>query len=285
MADFQGLFVASLTPVRTDFSIDVEALSLHCKELIASGCQGVVLFGSTGEGPSFSNEERMQAVKEAIGAGVSPKKIIVGIQCTAIDDAVNVASEATNLSCLALLVAPPFYYKGVSDAGILHFYQQFIYRAAHPELKILLYHIPKHTGVSFTVSLVRALHEQFPKVVVGFKDSDGNMDFVRELVLALPNFSLFMGTERHIYEATKLGAKGAISGLANAYPELVLSLMNSTKGLDRLAAVQTIIRRYPVIAAIKSLVEKHKGAAWSVLRPPFVALSPEEKAALYSQLC
>lgn len=75
----KGVYAAVLTPMNEDFSCNCEALVNHCNDLINRGCKGIVLFGTTGEGPSFSVAERAQVITNVIRLGIDPQKIIIGI--------------------------------------------------------------------------------------------------------------------------------------------------------------------------------------------------------------
>ena len=68
-----GIYPAALTPMHENGNCNARALADHCKDLIDRGCSGVVLFGATGEGPSFSVEERKEALKTVIALGIDPQ--------------------------------------------------------------------------------------------------------------------------------------------------------------------------------------------------------------------
>ncbi len=206
--NLKGIFAAALTPLNKDLSPNIEAMATHCKDLIGKGCNGVVLFGTTGEGCSFSVEERELAVRSLIDAGLDPKRIIVGIICSAISDAAKLASTAVALNCAAVLVVPPFFLKNVNELGVLAFYREFIQRVNSPNLKIILYHIPQVSGVPITSNMIKILTKEYPTHIVGLKESEGNLSFTKEILSNFPNFKVFVGNELHISEAVELGAGG-----------------------------------------------------------------------------
>jgi 4-hydroxy-tetrahydrodipicolinate synthase len=273
----RGIYVASLTPMHEDLSCNCEALAAHCNDLIHKGCKGVVLFGTTGEGPSLSVPERIQILQEIIRLGIDPQKIIVSISCCAIDDTVTLASVAIDQQCAAILICPPFFYKNVADEGVINFYTQVIRSINHPELKMLLYHIPQYSGVSISINALRTLKNSFPHTIVGIKESEGNLAFIKE-ILSTGDIELFVGNELLISEAIRLGAAGGISGIANAYPELICSLYEfgkDPKAPDHNTTAHSILeslKNYPLFPAIKNLVEKQKGKEWHTMRPPLVPL-------------
>lgn len=285
-----GVYAAALTPMNEDFSCNCEALVDHCNDLMHRGCKGIVLFGTTGEATSFSVKEREEVIKKIIKLGMDPKKLIVGISCCAIEDAIQLTSLAVNERCAAVLIVPPFFYKNVSDEGVIDFYRRIIRSINHSELKILLYHIPQFTGVPITVNIAQTLKDEFPDHIIGIKDSEGNLAYTKALLSSFPDLQIFVGNELHISEVVPMGAMGGISGIVNAYPELICSLYNFGKNKqepDSNEIVQNIvqvIRNYPIFPAIKGIVENQKGSVWHVVRPPLTALSDQQSDTLIKSL-
>lgn len=275
MSQFTGVFAASVTPLRQDYCCDTEALAAHCQDLLTRGCSGVVLFGTTGEGPSFSLRERKEALKKVIELGVDPQKIIVGATFSALDDVVELANFAMEQGTLAQLIAPPFFYKNVSDEGVYAFYKALV---ARTKAKIILYHIPQQSGVAISFSVTERLVHEFPESIVGLKESEANLPFTKELLARLPQLHLFVGSERMLFEAQQAGAKAAISGLANCFPEKVAALFQAADPF--FDALKKVIAEFPIFPAIKCLVAQKKGASFLRMRPPVMALSENERTKL-----
>lgn len=285
-----GVYAAALTPMHEDFTCNNEALAAHCNDLINRGCKGVVLFGTTGEGSSFSVAEREQTINNVIRLGIDPQKIIIGISCCAIDDAIKLASVAIEQHCAAVLIAPPFFFKEVDDEGIINFYREIILSINRPALKVLLYHIPQFSGVPITLNIIQKLRQEFPTTIIGLKESEGNLHFTNEILSTFENFQVFVGGELYISEAVQLGASGGISGIANAYPELICSLYEFGKDCtkpNRNALAKNILKalkNYPIFPAIKGVVAIQHGAVWHVVRPPLVALNDQQRQNLIELL-
>lgn len=286
MQSFNGVYAASATPMHPDFSCDYQELASHCQDLIARGCNGVILFGTTGEGPSFSVEERKKALQAVIPLGVDPHRCIVGIACSAIEDAVEIARCAVECHYSAVMIVPPFFFKQVDDAGVIAYYREVIRRARHPDLKVILYHIPQFSGVPITLSSIQLLREEFPEIVVALKESEGNLNLTREVLKRFPGFKVFVGNELQISEAVQAGAAGAISGLANIFPELICALYQHGRDPqmpnrnEEVSRILEAIKRYPLFPAIKSLIETKKGARWQAMRPPLYPLDEAQNATL-----
>jgi 4-hydroxy-tetrahydrodipicolinate synthase len=285
-----GVYAATLTPMYEDFSCNCEALVNHCNDLINRGCKGIVLFGTTGEGTSFSVAEREQLIKEVVRSGIDPQKIIIGITCCAINDAIKLASLAIDSHCAAVLISPPFFYSNLCEEGVINFYKEIIRSIDHHELKILLYHIPQYSGVPITMNMIKALNDEFPNTVIGIKESEGNLDFTKKVLSTFENFKVFVGHELHISEAVQSGAAGGISGIVNAYPELISSLYEYGKNQDKpdynpvAKIVVQSLKKHPIFPAIKAVVESQKGKDWHVVRLPLVSLNKQQKQELIESL-
>lgn len=286
----QGVYPAVLTPVRPGLSCDYPEFASHCQDLINKGCSGVLLFGTTGEGPSFTVKERIAAIEALIRLGIDPDKMIVAVSCSATDDAVELVFGAIDNKCFSVLIVPPFFYKHVDEQGVIAFYQEVIRKVNNPNLRVLLYHIPQYSGVPITSTIIAALTKEFPKIVVGIKESEGNMSFVKEILQRFPGFKIFMGSELLLAEGVKLGAAGGITGVTNAYPELICALYMHGKDPqkpDRQAEIQKILeilKAYPTIPALKCLIEAKLGERWHALRPPLVPLNVSQAESLLKAL-
>ena len=276
-----GVYVAALTPLHSDLSCNYDELTAHCLDLMDRGCKGVVLFGTTGEGASFSVKERQDTVKEVIQRGLDPKKIIVGNGSSNLQDTVEVALTALECDCLACLIAPPCFFKNVTEAGVLAFYREVIKRIANPKLQVILYHIPQYTGVPLTVNIVKRLFEEFPKTITGIKESEGNLSFVKNIIDACPQCKVFVGDESLIEEAVSYGASGSICGIANLYPELICSLYEQGRkgkheGSLELDKIFSYLKTRPFIVNFKALLAEKRGLDWRLVRPPLVPVSSIE---------
>lgn len=270
MENALGIYAAALTPLNEDYSCNDELLAEHCKNLINRGCRGVVLFGTTGEGPSFSVDEKINTLKNVIAFGLDPKKIILANGSSNLPDSIALAKSALANSCAASLIAPPSFYKNISQEGILAFYRELIKQVSSPKLQILLYHIPQYSGVPLSVPIVKILMEEFPGIVVGLKESEGNFDFTKSLLQEVPSCKVYVGHESQIYEAVRLGAKGSICGKANLYPELICSLLEYDN-TQELKKTEPLFENRPFIACCKALLATKENPHWNRLRPPLVS--------------
>lgn len=281
----KGVYAATCTPFREDLSINYAALAKHCGELLTRGCAGIVLFGTTGEGSSIPVYERGKALQKIVELGVDPSKMILGVICSSIEEAAKLSQQALRYKCAGVLIAPPFYFKNVTEAGVMAFYRDVIRKVNHPDLRVLLYHIPKYSGVAITLNTIKTLCHEFPDNIVGIKESDGNIPFIKEILESNPGFQVFSGKEIHIAESVRLGGSGGISGLANAYPELISSLCRQAP--DRTEEVLKNIQAIhdlPTFPAIKHMLRQQKGADWQAIRPPLMPLDKNQSQELDRRL-
>jgi len=272
-----GVYAAALTPMRSDLSCDREQLASHCFDLVERGCAGVALFGTTGEGPSFSVAERISVLDGLIEAGFDARKVILANGSSNLFDTVELARAALKQGCAGVLIAPPSFYKKISDEGVLAFYRGIIERVADPKLRVILYHIPQFSGVPISLSVIEELRKEFPGIVVGIKESEGNLPLTKAILEKFPGFKVFVGNESQIIEAVSLRGAGAICGIANLYPELMCSLYEQGKrGLvpnpPSVEAIFKALNGIPFIPAAKAVMKARQGEIWHAVRPPLVPL-------------
>ena len=146
---------------------------------------------------------------------------------------------------------------------------------------MILYNIPSVTAVTLSVGLIGRLRAAFPEVIIGVKDSSGDWAYTQQLLAAHSDLILLIGDERHLAHGVRLGAQGAISGLANVIAPRLLPL--AQEGRDDAGIVRLVddLLKYPVIPAIKSLIADKTGDhEWRRARPPLLAMTEADHAAL-----
>jgi 4-hydroxy-tetrahydrodipicolinate synthase len=275
-----GIWPALMTPLRPDLGVDHARLVAHARTLLAAGCAGVTPFGTTGEGPSFSVTERCAAVDALVAGGVPAARILVSVGCAALPDAIALTRHAQDIGAWGVLLLPPFYFKGLSDAGIVDACSQVLDAAADRPLRVVLYHIPQVTAVALSHAVIAELLRRYPKNIVAIKDSQ--CDRAHSLALAkafMPPLGVHVGNELDLPALAACGSRGAVSGLANFMPRVVHSLATEPDAA-RTAAMHARVARlldwlggYALIPALKAIMAAQTGdAAWLRVRAPLVAL-------------
>jgi 4-hydroxy-tetrahydrodipicolinate synthase len=288
----QGIWPALLTPLTPELAVDVALLADHSKRLLQTGCAGVTLFGTTGEGPSFSVAERQAVLVGLISRGIPADRILVHTSCAALPDTVALTRHALAEGAHHCLVLPPFFLKGVPDQGVIDAYRWIINSVADPRLRLVLYHIPQVSGVGLSHSVIAELLRQYPDTVIGVKDSACQREASVALARAfMPPLQVWVGSELDLQTVAALGSRGAVSGVANMLPRLVARLIKSTADSTpaadqaRIEEFLQLLGGYGLIPALKGvMVVIDKTPAWRRVRPPLAALSDAEFERLKIQL-
>ncbi|HEY5742613.1 MAG TPA: dihydrodipicolinate synthase family protein [Terrimicrobiaceae bacterium] len=277
-----GLSCALALPLKEGFEIDYRRLVVHAQRCLDAGCSSVTVFGTTGEGASVSLIEREKVLDALLGVGLNLKhKVIGGITATSLGDAVAQAQMIVDSGCRGMLVAPPFYFKKVTEEGLYAWFSQFFEKVALRGCDVILYHIPSVTETPLSLKLISQLKTAYPDIVKGVKDSGADWSYTEKLLGMDSELLTLIGNERHLAAGVRLGAQGSISGLANLCPEILLELIDSGVDDPRVGELVLEILKFPVTAAVKALLaHRDKDPAWSKVRPPLVSLAPSEMAQL-----
>ncbi|CAH1656008.1 4-hydroxy-tetrahydrodipicolinate synthase [Hyphomicrobiales bacterium] len=276
-----GLSVALATPFQLSGAVDNGLLTEQASWCLARGCSSITLFGTTGEGASIGLAEREATFAALARAGIAGDRIVGGIAATAVTDAVAQASLALDHGCRALLVPPPYFFKGVAEDGVFGWYAALVERLGQRARNMLLYNIPQMTAVAMPLSLITRLIRAFPEAFIGVKDSAGDWAYTEQLLEAHRDRVILVGDERSLARAVRNGGQGAISGLANICPDALLPLVVDGRPDQRVDQLVETVLGYPVMAAIKALVAHRSGEpGWLTMRPPLTALSRAEMAQL-----
>ncbi len=278
---FRGIWPAMLTPLDEALNIDHAKLVAHAQSLIRAGCGGVTIFGTTGEGPSFSLSERKEALEQLIARGFPADRIMVSTSCAALIETTELTQHAVDLGVHGCLVLPPFFFKGVSDEGIVNGYAQVIDSVNRNNWRLYLYHIPQVIGVSLTHKVIRQLVSRYPKIIVGIKDSACDRAHSEGLAKAfMPPLTVYVGYEPDLTTMGPLGSTGAISGLANFMPRVVHRMVLSStapqtaQDAKRIDGMLQLLKSHSLMPALKGVMAAlNHDASWLRVRPPLVAMS------------
>jgi 4-hydroxy-tetrahydrodipicolinate synthase len=246
----RGVFAALATPTRrgNELEVDTGGLFEYLDVIAATGVDGLVLFGATGEFVHFGLEERTRVCTLALKR--SRKPLLVNVTHSTLAGAVGLAESAESDGAAGLLLAPPYFFR-YSDEQLLAYYREFI-RQARPDMPVYLYHMPALTG-ELTFAGITALlgSGEF----AGIQDSSGDWNLFEQLAAlrrTMP-FQLLLGNESFYLRRRSAGADGIISGLAAAVPELMVALDR-----DRLESLEQRVlefleqsQPFPIPAGIK----------------------------------
>jgi 4-hydroxy-tetrahydrodipicolinate synthase len=287
-----GVLSPVVTPFRADLSPDPERLVRQCRWLLSQNV-GLAVFGTNSEANSLSVEEKVELLDRLIGSGLDPGRMMPGTGHCALPDSVRLTAHAAKVGCAGVLMLPPFYYKGVSDDGLFASFAEVIERVGDPRLRVYLYHIPPVAQVPITLGLVERLLKAYPRQTAGMKDSGGDWRNTQAFLDAFggSGFDVFPGAETFLLQGMRHGAAGCISATANVNPAAIAGLHATWQAADadaqqaRLDAIRGTFAKFPMIPALKAAVAHWSGdPGWATVRPPLVALTPEQSATLVTQL-
>lgn len=289
---FQGIWPALLTPLDEHLNIDHAKFAQHALSLIQMGCGGVTAFGTTGEGPSFSMAERLEAIEQLIARGVPAERIIVSTSCAALSETLALTRHAIDQGTHGCLMLPPFFFKGVSDEGVIHSYAEVIDAVNRSDWRLYLYHIPQVAGVSLSHHVIQTLVQRYPKIIVGIKDSGCERAHSVGLAQAfMPPLTVYVGNEPDLPTMGRLGSTGAISGLANFFPRVVHRMVlapdapQHAHDAQRVQGILDLLKAHALIPALKSVMATlHNDPSWLRVRAPLVAITAQEHAGFSQQI-
>jgi len=289
---FTGIWPALLTPLTQTLDIDKPKFAAHARSLLAAGCEGVTPFGTTGEGPSFSLVERIEAIDALVADGVAAERILVSTSCAALPETVALTRHALAIGAHGCLMLPPFFLKGVPDRGVIDAYRWVIDAVADPRLRLYLYNIPQVSGVALSHTVIATLKELYPETIVGIKDSACQ----REPSLALADafidrVMVYVGNEPDLQTLGARGSTGAVSGIANMMPRLVQRLVmqfdqpGAPRDQQRVLALLDMLGGYGLIPALKGIMATlQNDRGWLRVRPPLESLNEAEYTRLAVQI-
>ncbi|HET8727469.1 MAG TPA: dihydrodipicolinate synthase family protein [Alphaproteobacteria bacterium] len=276
-----GAACALTTAFAPDGHVDAERTVGLARRAFDHGCRHVGLFGTTGEGASLDLVDRRDILEAAHASGIPSNRLIIGVSSSAVGDAAATWRLARDAGCAYVLVPPPFYYKEVSDEGLLGWYVRLIETAGDAACPAILYTIPSVTSVALSVDLIGRLKTDFPDIVVAVKDSTGQRAHTQALLAAHGDLQILVGSEPDLAAMMRKGAAGAISGVANVLPESIARTVETHEDDDRISTLVAALLRHPVTPAVKALVAHvMRDPEWQRARPPLVELAAAEAANL-----
>lgn len=280
---YAGAAVA--TPLNADLGIDTGALVAHVQGLVEDGIDLLTLFGTTGEGASFSDAERDAALAACSNAGIGHQMLGSGIFALTSAEAGVSARRAFDNGCGHVLVAPPSYYKGLEDEGLYRWFSEVIEAMGDAPGNVVLYHIPGVTAVGLSHELIDRLAAGFPQVVAGVKDSSGDWPYTEKLIARRGSLKVLVGHDGQVFRGVCAGSSGSIAGSANLLPKVIRAIVHDGEDHPQIGALIDSVLTYPVIPAVKALIAHRTGVpSWAAVRPPLSRMTQEQAATLCATL-
>ena len=287
MKHLSGLIAAPHTPFRPDGALALELVAQQARLLAHNGVSGAFICGTTGEGPSLTNDERRKVAEAWIAARPAGLAVVVHVGHLCLADARSLAAHAQQIGADAIATVAPSFFKPAAQAELVEWCAQVA--AGAPTLPFYYYTIPSMTGVALSSADFLAAAESRIPNLVGIKFTFENlMDFTRATTHAGGKFNVLFGRDETLLAGLGLGAKGAVGSTYNFAAPLYLRIIDAFKRGDLEAARRDqtraiefigVLDRHGGLAAGKAAM-KLIGLDCGPVRLPLRALTARDEASL-----
>jgi len=254
MQPLKGSFVALVTPMSPDGSLDFNALEALVEWHVEAGTNGIVSVGTTGEATTLTLKEHLKVVESTVNFVNGRIPVIAGSGSNSTAQAIETTSESKKLGAdYCLLVTP--YYNQPNQEGLI---QHYLKIADSVDIPQILYNVPSRTACDLRPETVMRLanHEN----IVGIKEALGSSERLTELIgisqaiLDRKNFSVFSGDDASFNSFMANGGDGVISVAANIVPKQISQIcsLNSSKRFEDASELDSIFKNLYELLFIES---------------------------------
>jgi len=254
MQPLQGSFVALVTPMLADGSLDFNALEELIDWHIESGTNGIVAVGTTGESATVSLKEHLKILEKTIDFVRGRVPVVAGTGANSTQEAIELSQKAAELGAdYALLVTP--YYNKPNQEGL---FQHFIKIADSVDISQILYNVPSRTACDLKPETVLKLatHQN----IVGIKEAFDSSERLSELIRISNSiadqkyFSVFSGDDPSFNSFMAKGGHGVISVAANIVPKYISQIcsLNLSNQFDDAKELNSILNNLYELLFVES---------------------------------
>ena len=285
----KGALAASLTAFKNDLSLDIPMTTEHGKNLLKEGLDGVVFFGTTGEGNSLSINEKKVFIDNLKNESFPLNKVMIGTGACSLTDAVDLTRYCVDAGIYDCLVLPPFYYKNPKDEGLFSYFSEIIQRVAHKDLKIQIYHFPAVSQIPISHNLIEKLLKHYPENIAGIKDSGGDLENMLSMCKNFDNFDVYAGSETYFLPVLQAGGAGTITATGNITAskcvEVFKAFQSDLKDIqnlqDELSNDRSLLQKACASVGFSSglkiiLSSLVNNEQWQICRPPFAKITKDK---------
>ncbi len=288
----EGVVVPLVTPMRQDGSLDMDSFQWLCRRLSEAGASGLFPNSTTGEFVHLTQEEAERLVKAAVTAAPADVMVLPGVSSNRTEESVKMARRFVDLGADGVVVLPPFFYRGGDE--IIYRHVSEVARAV--DAPVVIYVNPVNTGVLPQVGLIVRLAQEYSNVSaakVTYADFSYLVELIREVKAARRDFSVLTGLDYMFLPTLEAGGDGVVGALANAAPELHVSLYRAWdsgdhgEALGRHRALLELSRVYwyrapgaETPSLVKGLMEGLGTPVRRYVRPPLRPLTDQEVSEL-----
>lgn len=287
---FQGLMAATYTPFDDQGSLNLAAVPPMVEHLVTAGVKGLYVCGSTGEGMSLSQRQRVEVTEayQAAAQGRLPVMVQVGHNCLA--EARELAAEAEKLKVHAISATCPSYFK-ITDARQLVESMAEVASGA-PSIPFYYYHIPSLTGSRIDmVEFMTLASERIPNLV-GLKYTDTQLHEYQSCLELDNRFDILWGCDEMLLGALATGCQGAIGSTYNIATPIYSKVIENFQvgNLEEARRYQSvaikmirIMAQYPFHSAMKAAL-RHLGLSVGRCQLPQANMAPASEQQLIHEL-
>jgi len=264
-----------MSVLNDDLTLNAKRTINHAEKLIDQGCHGIAVFGSTGQAQLIPISEKIDLLNHLTKSKYK-EKFIIGTGLNSLGETINLMKVSNSLNFKKFLIMPPAFYK-FGDKDVINYYTKII--DANPESEIILYNFEKLCGYKFSSECVEELVKQFPKQIIGVKDSSYNL-FEN---LKIDNFSVLPGSESKLLKGLNLGCSGIITATCNVTSMLARKVYDDfcdkkkPTNDQKLCDIRNVFEKYNLISSLHSFYAKTDSIYKNVLPPLSILKSQDEK--------
>jgi len=284
----QGIIPPLTTPFTNKGEVYEEGLRTLLDFQLSGGVHGLFICGTYGSGPIMSIEERKQVVEITVDQVTDRIPVIVHVGTTSTSQSIELAQHASETGADVVASVPPYYHSH-DEREVKRYFSSLVQSV---DIPVYVYNNPKTTGFSITPKFLQELAELG---IQGIKDSCFSFVEFTHFLLALekfPSFTFIIGTEALCLPGMMVGAKGCVAGLANVFPELVVSLYDviSNSNFKEAAQLQMRVNRARQILHIPSstnaacyFVLQQRGIDVGIPKEPILPIKESDGAVMIEQ--
>lgn len=281
------IMTAMVTPFGKDGNVDYELLKKLIDHLLSTGTDGILVSGTTGEGPTLTEEEKIELIEKTVEYVAGRVPVVAGTGSNNTKATIEYTNKVAKIDGVdAALVVVPYYNKPDQAGMIAHFTAV----ADNVDLPIVMYNIPGRTSVTMEVKTIAELSKH--QNIIGIKDCTGIVNMA-EIVANTPNdFLAFTGEDADALAARNVGAQGVISVASHLFgKEISQMYAANSKGDNEIAGElmrdltpkMKALFSHPSPSPVKAALN-HVGIEVGGCRLPILALDDAQASVLFNQL-
>lgn len=281
------IMTAMVTPFGKDGNVDYELLKKLIDHLLSTGTDGILVSGTTGEGPTLTEEEKIELIEKTVEYVAGRVPVVAGTGSNNTKATIEYTNKVAKIDGVdAALVVVPYYNKPDQAGMIAHFTAV----ADNVDLPIVMYNIPGRTGVTMEVKTIAELSKH--QNIIGIKDCTGIVNMAEIVANTPDDFLAFTGEDADALAARNVGAQGVISVASHLFgKEISQMYAANSKGDNEIAGElmrdltpkMKALFSHPSPSPVKAALN-HVGIEVGGCRLPILALDDAQVSVLFNQL-